>query len=78
MKRRTLNRKIKDAHVAMVPFAPGYDPKAGATNQVCIGCHTNVDVLQHSAGQIRKNVSMSLCAACHNKEGPSSKKFYAN
>jgi hypothetical protein len=78
MTRGTLDSKIKDAHAAMVPFAPGYDSKRGATNEVCIVCHTNTDVLQHSAAQIRKNVSTSLCAACHNKSGPSSKKFYAN
>lgn len=78
MKRATLNSKIKNAHAAMVPFAPGYDYKRGATNEVCISCHAKTDVLQHSAAEIRKNVSASLCAACHNKAGPSSKKFYAN
>jgi hypothetical protein len=62
----------------MVPFSPGYDYKRGATNEVCISCHAKTDVLQHSAAQLRRNVSVSLCAACHNKAGPSSKKFYAN
>ncbi len=78
MKRRTSNAKIKDAHAAMVPFAPGYNAKAGATNEVCVSCHANVDVLQHSAAQIRKEVSVTICAGCHNAAGPSSKKFYAN
>lgn len=78
MKRGTLNSKIKNAHAAMVPFAPGYDHKRGVTNEICISCHTKTDLLEHSAAQIRKNVSASLCAACHNKAGPSSKKFYAN
>lgn len=78
MKKTTLNRKIKNAHAAMVPFAPGYDAKVGVTNEVCASCHGRVDILQHSGEQIRKNASVSLCAACHNKAGPSSKKFYAN
>jgi hypothetical protein len=78
MKQGTLNNKIKNAHAAMVPFAPGYDYKQGATNEVCISCHTNTDLLQHSGAQIRKNVSASTCATCHNKSGLSSKKFYAN
>ena len=29
MKRTTLNPKVKEAHAAMVPFAPGYDAKVG-------------------------------------------------
>ena len=78
MTRATLDSKIKNAHAAMVPFAPGYDAKRGATNEVCLVCHTKTDVLQHSATQLRKNVDPSLCAACHNKSGLSSKKFYAN
>ena len=78
MTRGTLNRKIKNAHAAMVPFAPGYNYKRGATNEVCISCHAKTDLLQHSAAQVRRNVGVSLCAACHNKAGPSSKKFYAN
>ncbi len=76
MKRRTLDRKIKNAHAAMLPFAPGY--KKEATNEVCISCHSKVDVVQHSAAQIRRNVSASMCAACHGRSGQSSKKFYAN
>jgi hypothetical protein len=78
MKQETLDKRIKNAHAAMVPFAPGYDYKRGPTNEVCISCHAKTDVLQHSAAQLRRNVSVSLCAACHNKAGPSSKKFYAN
>ncbi len=78
MKKTTLNRKIKDAHAAMVPFAPGYSAKAGATNQVCASCHAKVDLLEHSAALIRRNVGVTTCVACHGKSGPSSKKFYAN
>ena len=78
MKQGTLNSKIKNVHAAMVPFAPGYDFKRGATNEICFSCHAKTDLLEHSAAQIRKNVSSAQCAACHNKAGPSSKKFYVN
>ncbi len=78
MKRTTLNRKFKEAHAAMVPFTPGYNAKVGVTSEVCASCHARMDLLQHSGAQIRKNANVSLCAACHSKSGPSSKKFYAN
>lgn len=78
MKKTTLNGKIKEAHAAMVPFAPGFSAKAGVTNEVCASCHAKVDLLEHSAALIRRNVSVTACAACHGKSGPSSKKFYAN
>lgn len=78
MTRTTLNPKFKEAHAAMVPFAPGYDPKVGVTNEICTSCHGNVDLVQHSGEQIRRNADITSCAACHNKSGPSTKKFYAN
>lgn len=78
MKRTTLNPKFKEAHAAMVPFAPGYDAKVGVTNETCTSCHGKVDLLQHSGEQIRKNADVASCGACHGKSGPSSKKFYAN
>jgi len=78
MKQATLDKNIKAAHAAMVPFAPGYDAKKGATNQVCVSCHEKVDLMDHSAAQIRRNVSVDMCAACHGNSGPASKKFYAN
>ncbi len=78
VKERSLDRNIKGGHAAMLPFAPGYDAKKGAGNAVCVSCHENVDVLQHSAAQIRRNVSVDVCAACHGKSGLASRKFYAN
>ena len=39
MKRTTLSPKFKDAHAAMIPFMPDYDPKVGVTNQNCLSCH---------------------------------------
>lgn len=78
MQRTTLNPKIKEAHAAMIPFAPGYDAKVGVTNENCISCHGKVDLVRHSGEQIRKNADVASCGACHSKTGPSSKKFYAN
>ena len=78
MKRTTLSAKVKDAHVAMIPFMPDYDPKTGVTNQNCLSCHAKVDVVQHSGMSIRKNSDVAACEGCHGKSGMSSKKFYAN
>jgi hypothetical protein len=78
MMRTTLNRKFKEAHAAMIPFTPSYNAKVGVTSEVCISCHARLDLVQRSGEQIRKNANVSLCAACHSKSGPSSKKFYAN
>lgn len=78
MKRTTLNPKFKEAHAAMVPFAPDYDQKEGVTNATCVSCHAKVDVIQHSGMYIRKNSDVASCEGCHGKAGLSSKKFYAN
>lgn len=78
MMRTTLNPKFKEAHAAMIPFAPGYDARAGVTNETCVACHAKVDLVQHSGAQIRKNADVGSCAVCHSKAGPASKKFYAN
>ena len=78
MTRATLNPRFKEAHAAMVPFAPGYDAKVGVTNETCTSCHGKVDLVHQSGGQIRKNVDMASCGVCHGKSGPASKKFYAN
>ena len=66
------------AHVAMFDFAPG---KPGDDKQ-CIWCHQTVDLVQGSAGSLRKQVDATLCAMCHgpiDRNGPSGKtvkKFY--
>jgi len=78
MRKTTLNKKFKEAHAAMIPFVPGYDAKVGVTNKVCASCHGRMDLVEYSGEQIRRNASVSVCVACHNKSGPSSKKFYAN
>jgi hypothetical protein len=69
---------IPVAHESMFGFAPG---KPGDDKQ-CIWCHRTVDLVQGSAGNIRKQVDATLCAMCHagrpNPDDPNSeiKKFY--
>ena len=77
MTRKTANPAFKEAHAAMIPFLPDYDPKVGVTDGTCQSCHTRVDVVQRSGAQIRKNVDVVVCAACHGKTGMASRKFYA-
>ncbi len=77
MERTTLKPGIKEAHAAMIPFLPDYDPKVGVTNSTCQSCHSKVDIVQHSGVQIRKNSDPSMCAACHGQGGVATKKFYA-
>ena len=75
---QSLDSEIEPAHVAMFDFAPG---KPGDDKQ-CIWCHRTVDLVQGSAGNIRKQVDATLCAMCHgpiDRNGPSGKtvkKFY--
>jgi hypothetical protein len=75
---QSLDTEIEPAHIAMFDFAPG---KPG-DNKQCIWCHQTVDLVQGSAGSLRKQVDATLCAMCHgtiDRNGPSGgtvKKFY--
>jgi len=78
-KAQSLNLSIAlAAHVAMFDFAPG---KPGDDKQ-CVWCHQTVDLVEGSAGNLRKQVDATLCAMCHgpiDRNGPSGKtvkKFY--
>jgi hypothetical protein len=50
----------------MFDFAPG---KPGDDKQ-CIFCHRTVDLVQGSAGSLRKQVDATLCAMCHGQSPP--------
>lgn len=56
----SLNPNIESAHQAMMNHTPG-----AAIADKCVYCHASVDILQHSAGNIRKNVSAATCDVCH-------------
>jgi mono/diheme cytochrome c family protein len=58
---QSLEPSIPAAHVAMFDFAPG---KPGDDKQ-CVWCHRTVDLVQGSAGNIRKQVDATLCTMCH-------------
>jgi cytochrome c5 len=68
---QSLEPSIPNVHVAMFDFAPG---KPGDDKQ-CIWCHRTVDLVQGSAGNIRKQVDATLCAMCHGPAG-AGKQFY--
>jgi len=75
--RESLDPNIPDAHVAMLPFAPGEinDDKQ------CTWCHRSVDLVQAAAtpkdtgSSLRKQVDARLCTMCHGPGG-SAKRFY--
>jgi hypothetical protein len=66
----TLNSAYDEAHKEMLEFTPGND-----TRSKCLYCHQDVDLLQHSAGNLRKNVAVEVCDVCHGPNGPG-KQFY--
>ncbi len=63
---QSLQPSIPNVHVAMFDFAPG---KPGDDKQ-CIWCHKTVDLVQGSAGNLRKQVDATLCTMCHGPAGP--------
>ena len=64
---------IHTAHLAMAPFVPG---KNGDSK--CAFCHRTVDLLESSAGNVRRQVDAALCAVCHGTSRPTipTKLFY--
>lgn len=64
----TLNPNIQGIHPHMMPFTPGYEGKI--TNELCVTCHTNVDFVEESAGNLRRNVAVEQCVPCHTPAGP--------
>jgi mono/diheme cytochrome c family protein len=73
----SLNPSIPDAHVAMLPFAPGETD----SNDKCTWCHRSVDLVQASGSplvvrnSIIKHFDPRLCTMCHGPGGPA-KQFY--
>lgn len=45
------------------------------TDKKCLYCHENTDLTEHSAGNLRRNVDVTLCYYCHAKGGIG-KEFY--
>jgi cytochrome c553 len=69
---KSLQRSVPSFHAAMVPEIPGYQ---GGTDKDCQYCHKSVDLLQQSAGTLRRNVKVEACTSCHGPAGPA-KQYY--
>jgi hypothetical protein len=69
---QSLEPAIPNVHVAMIPFTPGEKDE-----KTCVVCHRTVDLLQGSAGNIRKQVKAKLCAMCHGPAGPATQFYQA-
>ena len=75
--RQTLDSSIPDAHVAMLPFAPGETD----SDDKCTWCHRSVDLVQAAGSplmlrtSLRKRIDARLCTMCHGPSGPA-KQFY--
>ena len=74
--RLTLDPDIPDAHVAMLPFAPGGSEDEDKRDQRCAWCHRSVDLV-HAAGSpvdaksnLRTRVDARLCMLCHGPQRP--------
>lgn len=76
--RQTLNPSIPDAHIAMLPAAPG---KSDTDNNKCKWCHRSVDLVQAAGSpqehitSIRKHIDARLCTLCHGPGG-TGEQFY--
>ena len=67
----SLDGSVPTAHNAMLPNTPGE-----TTQSKCVYCHTTVDLMQRSAGNIRRQVSVTTCDLCHGPDGPSTRQYY--
>jgi len=68
----TLNPNIYTAHQIMIlaGIELGIDPIQGVRNRDCRICHAHVDFPPDGpSADIRKHVSVSLCAECHGPTG---------
>jgi len=67
----SLDPSVPTAHNAMLAQLPDE-----TTQEKCVHCHVTTDILQHSAGDIRRNVAVQICVTCHGPGGPSTKQYY--
>jgi len=75
LKETSLDSSIMTFHVLKV-LDPQFSRFFGKTNdKKCLYCHKNTDLLEYSAGSLRKNVDVSICYNCHTK-GSLGNEFY--
>jgi len=68
----TLDAQIKTAHQVMFPPLAlfGYDGQIGVRNRDCVICHPTVDFMPGGlAANIRRQVHINMCIACHHPSG---------
>ena len=70
---QSLVPSIPNVHVAMIPFTPGENDE-----ETCVVCHRTIDLVQGSAGNIRKQVKATYCTMCHGPAGPATQFYQAD
>lgn len=75
LKETSLDSSIMPFHVLKVLDHDISKYFGKTTDKRCLTCHKNTDLLEHSAGNIRRNVDVSICHSCHTK-GNIGKEFY--
>jgi hypothetical protein len=64
LEERSLDARVPGAHPVMLPQV------GGETDAVCVKCHEAVDFDRgDSAGNVRRNVDVQVCTACHTQGG---------
>jgi len=63
LEERSLDDRVPGAHPVMLPQV------GGETDAVCVKCHVSVDFDSRSAGNVRRNVDVDICAVCHPRGG---------
>jgi len=72
LKETSLDSSINTFHVLKMKLSV----ISGKTNDAkCLYCHKNTDMVEHSAGSLRKNVDVAICYSCH-LPGGIGKEFY--
>jgi len=75
LKETSLDSSIMTFHVLKV-LDPNLSKFFGkTTDKKCLYCHKGTDLVEYSAGNLRKNVNVSTCYYCHMK-GSIGKEFY--
>ncbi len=63
LEERSLDDRVPGAHPVMLGQV------GGETDAVCVRCHLSVDFDSGSAANVRRNVDVNTCAACHARGG---------
>jgi len=73
----TLNASVPEIHVRMMKYILQATNATTITDTTCTYCHKTVDLINYSAGNIRRQVAAEVCDKCHGPNGPG-KPLYMN